>query len=341
MESSQNSADPTIGPHYKAHYDFQFLSAGFQLGLFEALEKEPGITREDLSVRLGLAVQPCRILLLGCTAMGVVRKEGEGYYNTPYLPPLSALPDQESAAYLHRIYRAVDWFCESLKENSNVGLKNEIPGTAPTLYGRLAENPELEAAFHVLMSSISHLVAEEIAAEIDLSGYRRLLDVGGGAAMNAANLARTWPDLEVTIGDLPSITSLANDKIAELGLTDRVRAVGLDAFHDDFPVGHDAVLFAHFLEIWSPDRIRALLAKASGALHPGGAVFVVTPYQDDRGTGPERSAYLSAYFHTVASGEGMVYTPMEYEEWFSEAGIDPVKRVMLGPDTVVICGRKR
>ncbi|WP_432146312.1 methyltransferase [Streptomyces sp. bgisy084] len=341
MENSSKPDDATIGPHLKAHYDFQFLSAALQFGLFDVLEKNPGTTREELAVHLGLAPQPTRILLLGCTAMGVLRKEGDGYYNTPYIQPLSALPDQPTATYLHRLYRAADWFCESLKENSNVGLQREIPGTAPTLYGRLAENPELESPFQTMMGAVSHLVGEEIAGEIDLSDYRYLLDVGGGAAMNAVHLARTWPDLEITIGDLPSVAPMANDKVAELGLGDRVRAVGLDAFHDDFPGGHDAVLFAHFLEIWSADRVRALLAKASRALPSGGGVFVVTPYQSDDETGPARSAYLSAYFQTVASGEGMVYTPQEYEQWFSEAGIDPVKRALVGPDTVVLCGRKR
>ncbi|MFB6441245.1 methyltransferase [Streptomyces sp. NPDC056411] len=345
MEETRKPDEVALRPYYKAHYHFQFLSAAFRFGLFDILEKDPGLTLTDIATRLGLEQQPARILLLGCTATGLVRKEGDGYHNTELTQPLGARPDQVPATFIpwetHGIYRAVSWLYESLKENDNIGLQREIPGTAPTLYGRLAENPELEGVFHTMMSAVSRLVAEDVAAEVDMSEYRHLLDVGGGAAMNAVHLARFWTDLEITIGDLPSIAPLANEKIAELGLADRVRAVGLDAFHDEFPVGHDAVLFAHFLEIWSSERVRGLLTKASRALPSGGGVFVVTPYQNDDETGPERSAYLSAYFHTVASGEGMVYTPKEYEQWFDEAGIDPVKRVLLGPDTVVICGRKR
>ncbi|MFF8791069.1 methyltransferase [Streptomyces sp. NPDC015125] len=341
MGNSNHLDDATIGPHYKAHYQFQYLTAAFQFGLFDILEKTPGITLEELSVRIGLARRPTRILLLGCTTMGLVWKEGDGYHNAPYIQPVGDLSDQPSATYLHCIYRAAGWFCESLKEDTNVGLQREIPGTAPTLYGRLAEHPELESTFHTMMGAASHPVPEGIAAKVDLSEYKYLLDIGGGAALNAVHLARSWPGLEITIGDLSSVAPRANEKIAELGLADRVRAVRLDAFHDEFPIGHDSVLFAHFLEIWSADRIRGLLTKASHALPSGGGVFVMTHYQDDDETGPERAAYLSAYVHTVASGEGMVYTAKEYEQWFSEAGIDPVKRVMFGPDTVVICGRKR
>ncbi|MBI0385547.1 methyltransferase, partial [Streptomyces albiflaviniger] len=45
-------------------------------------------------------------------------------------------------------------------------------------------------------------------------------------------------------------------------------------------------------------------------------------------------------FHTIAPGEGMVYTGAEYEEWFRAVGIEPAGRVPLGADTVVITGRK-
>ncbi|WP_244453239.1 hypothetical protein [Streptomyces malaysiensis] len=44
--------------------------------------------------------------------------------------PASNIPWEQ-----HGIYRAMAWFCESLKEDTNIGLRREIPGTAPTLYG--------------------------------------------------------------------------------------------------------------------------------------------------------------------------------------------------------------
>ncbi|MFB7506371.1 methyltransferase, partial [Streptomyces broussonetiae] len=315
-----------------------------ELGIFALLGRSPGLTAQEIAQHTGLNHQPTRILLLGCTATGLLRKEGDGYHNTPLSEPLSGAPDQAPASYLpwerQGIYRAIGWFGEALKQDTNVGLLREMPGTAPTLYGRLAENPDLEDLFHTMMSSVSTLVAGDITQKLDLSAYRSLLDVGGGAAINATNLAGRWPDLSVTIGDLPSVAESARKKVAETGLESRVHTVELDAFQDEFPAGHDAVLFAHFLEIWSADRVRALLAKAARALPTGGGVFVVTPFQNDEETGPLRAAYLSAYFHTIASGEGMVYTCSEYEGWFREVGLEPTDRLMLGPDTVVVCGRK-
>ncbi|MEV7420745.1 methyltransferase [Streptomyces sp. NPDC089919] len=345
MTQTEIPIEVQLRPLYKAHYRFQILSAAFQLGLFTLLDQEPGIGMKDIALRLGLKEQPTRILLLGCTTLGLLHKDGAGYRNTELTKPLSANFDESPASFLpweqQGIYRAMGWFYEALKEDTNVGLHREIQGTAPTLYGRLAENPELESTFHTMMGAVSRLAGEELAQKLDLSGYTHLLDVGGGTAVNASTLAARWPELRITIGDLPSVSAAATEKIAELGLAERVSAVSLDAFEEEFPTGCDAVLFAHFLEIWSADRIRALLAKAARALEPGGGIFVVTPYQNDEETGPERSAYLSAYFHTIASGEGMVYTGREYEEWFTEAGFEPAGRVLLGADTVVICGVRK
>jgi SAM-dependent methyltransferase len=328
------------------HYRFQYLSAAFQLGLFALLDREPGLTRADIAERLKIENQPTRILLLGCTSASLLYKDGNRYYNTPVSQPLTGELDDVPAALIpwqHVIYQPMAWFYESLKENTNVGLQRAIPGESPTLYGRLALDPKLEATFHNMMGAVSRLVAGDLVQQLDLSKYTHLLDVGGGTAVNATYLARRWPNLRITIVDLPTIAETANTKIASLGLDGRVRAVGLDAFNDEFPKGCDAVLFGHFLEIWSIERNKALVAKAARAVEPGAAIFVVTPHTDDDETGPDLAAALSAYFLTLASGEGMVYTCAEYEEWFSEAGFEPTGRQFVGGlvGDVVISGIKR
>ncbi|WP_433733319.1 methyltransferase [Nocardia sp. CA-129566] len=344
MDLSEQPVEVQLEILLENHYRFQFLVTACQVGLFAALEKEPGLPVRDVAARVGLQEQPTRILMLGCTAIGLLRKDGESYFNTPLTKAVSGNFDGTPAAFItrenRRIYRALMWFPEAVKENTNVGLQREVEGASPTLYGRITENSELEAEFHAQMSFTSFLVRDEIRQKIDLSEHKHLLDVGGGTAVNAENLASRWPDLRITIADLPSVAATANERIQKLGLADRIQAVGIDALNDEFPTGCDALLFAHFLEIWSPDHIRTLLSKAFRALPQGGEIFVITPYQNDDETGPVRAAYLSAYFLAFASGEGMVYTGKEYETWLAEAGFEPTERVPLGADTILIRARK-
>jgi ubiquinone/menaquinone biosynthesis C-methylase UbiE len=329
---------------YHGHYRFQCLNAAFQLGLFRVLRDTPGSTRAEIARRLGIHEQPARVLLLGCCVYGLTAKNGDRYYNTALSEPLSVTADRIPGAFVpfeHQInYRAMSWFYESLKENTNIGLR-ELPGAAPTLYGRLAENG-LETTFHNMMGSLSSLIAIELRRNLDLSRYTHLLDVGGGTAVNATALAQRWPHLKITIVDLPTVAETAREKIAEQGLADRIRAVGIDAFNEELPAGCDCVIFAHFLEMWSPERIRGILAKAARAVPSGSGVFIVSAAQNDDETGPESAAWLSAYFLTVASGEGMVYTPAEHEQWLAESGFTPGRRIYLDRvgDVVVSGARK-
>jgi ubiquinone/menaquinone biosynthesis C-methylase UbiE len=330
---------------YHEHYRFQCLNAAFQLGLFRMLHDAPGSTRTEIAHQLGIHEQPARVLLLGCCACGLVAKEGDGYYNTALSTPLAITTDRVPGAFVpfenQITYRAMSWFYESLKANTNIGLQRELAGAAPTLYGRLAENG-LESTFHNMMGSLSSLIAVELRRNLDLSRYTHLLDVGGGTAVNATALARRWPHLKITIVDLPTVASTARENIAAQGLDDRVRAVGIDAFNEEFPAGCDCVIFAHFLEMWSPERIRGILAKAARAVPSGSGVFIVSAVQNDDETGPESAAWLSAYFLTVASGEGMVYTAAEHEQWLSESGFTPGRRIYLDrTGDVVVSGTRK
>jgi ubiquinone/menaquinone biosynthesis C-methylase UbiE len=332
---SQDNPMEALRALFYGHYRFQYLSAAVELGLFTTLSREPGLSRTQLAQRLDLAEQPARILLLGCASVGLVRKDGDRYFLTPVSEPLTKNLDEVPAVavpWQQQVnYRPMAWFFEALKENTNVGLQRELPGDSPDLYGRLALDPKLETIFHNMMGSVSRLVSAELVDKLDLSPYHHILDIGGGTAINATNFARRWPHLRITIADLPTVVDKASARIAELGLADRVRAVGLNAFDDEFPKGADCVFFGHFLEIWSAEQIKALLVKASRAVEPGAGLIVTALVQNDEETGPEAAASLSAYILTIASGTGMIRTPAEYEAWFTEAGFQPTERIAVGP----------
>jgi ubiquinone/menaquinone biosynthesis C-methylase UbiE len=311
-------------------YFFQFLAAAVELDLFTLLSASPGLTREELADRMKIENQPARILLLGCGAVGLLRKEGDQYFNTSGAErffskanPANMVPAVRMANHIQ--YRPMARFTEALKTNTNVGLQ-EIPGSAPNLYMRLAENPQLEKIFHEMMSLVSLGTAAFLAGAVDLSRHRKLLDVGGGEAMNAIALAGRWPELHVTVLDLPTVAETTRARLTEQGMGERVTAVGGDCFTEELPGEFDAVLFSRFLGIWSEEKIRGLLAKAARALRPGASLYVVDALQDDDEMGPAFVAHLSAYFLTLASGEGMIRTWAEWMSWLEEAGFESFSR---------------
>jgi SAM-dependent methyltransferase len=325
------------------HIFFQTLSAAVELGLFSLLKKHGPLERAEIAHRLNIEQKPARILLLGCTALGLVQKNGLTYSNSgisdSYLVSDSPHSLVSIVRWQHHInYRPMYRFCDALRANRNVGL-DELPGDGDTLYARLAHNPNLEKVFHDAMRSWCVQTSAELVECVDLSRVRHIVDVGGGDGTNVIAFAKRYPHLRGTVFDSAAIVEIARKEIASAGLGKRLHAVSGDCFKDDFPDDIDCILFAHFLPIWSEDENRKLLRKAFEALPAGGLVIVQDMLQFDDETGPLTAALGSPYFLTLASGRGMKYTWRECESWMVGAGLH-VKKHELPRDHGVFIGTK-
>ncbi|MEV6046141.1 methyltransferase [Streptomyces xanthochromogenes] len=313
---------------------FQMLNAGRNLGLFALLSRQPGLTAQEIGRELGLAERPVQILLLGTTALGLTVRQEEGYLNAAVLNNTFEEGTweiiEDLIEYEERIVRPAEVdFTESLRENTNVGLRR-IDGTGTDLYHRLSANPELEQLFYRCMRSWSRLSNPVLIEQADLTGVRRVLDVGGGDGVNAIALAQANPGVEFTVLDLPGTVEIARGKIAEHGLAERISVRAADIFADEYPAGHDCALFANQLVIWSPEENVRLLRKAHAALPDGGRVLVFNAMSDDSGDGPLYAALDNVYFATLPAASSTIYRWGQYEEWFAAAGFVKPERLPGG-----------
>jgi L-tyrosine C(3)-methyltransferase len=326
------------------HIFFQTLSAAVELDLFSLLDKHKQMTREEIATSLNCAQQPIRILLLGCTALGLLRKRGAFYSNALLSRSLFVRNAPRNVLdvvrWQHHInYRAMSHFADAIRANANVGLQ-EFPGTESTLYERLAHDERLERIFQDAMKSISVQANAMLVRSLDFRDAKYLVDVGGGNGTNIVAFARRFPHLRAAVFDSASVCELARSNIANEGLSDRLAVWPGDCFVDPFPREADAILFAHFFTIWSEERNRQLLRKCFDSLPPGGAVIIFNMMQRDTENGPLSAAMGSPYFLTLATGEGMLYTWREYSQWMRDAGFRSIERRALPRSHGLIIGRK-
>ncbi|NMN96160.1 methyltransferase [Antrihabitans stalactiti] len=309
---------------------FQMLNAGCELGLFRLLRDRPGATAPQIMTGLGLQARPVQILLLGTTALGLTIREGDRYDNSDLVESLFQTGSWDIIDDLVEFQQKITGpasldFVPSLRSNTNVGLRT-VPGDEADLYRRIAGNPEMEKLFFRCMKSWSSLSNPILVANAQLTRVRRVLDVGGGDAVNSIALAEANIGVQFTVLDLPGAVSIARDTIAERGLGDRIDVVEGDMFAEPFPSGHDCVLFANQLVIWSPDQNRELLRKAHAALPDGGQVLIFNAMSDDSGDGPLYAALDNVYFATLPNSHSMIYHWAQYEEWLVDAGFRDVFR---------------
>jgi len=313
------------------HTAFSLLWTGVELGLYSLLSNEPGLTLPAVAERLNLEHQPTRILLTGLTALRILRKEDDRYFNAKLTDQLLVPERPGSAAPIlgwqaHIVYPGLMDFAQSLKENRNAGLQH-FPGPGNTLYERLTAHPHLEKIFQDAMSALSAQANAYLLEGVDFSRLNHALDVGGGDASNALALARKFPELRVTVFDSPSVCEIARQNISAAGLQDRVSTCAGDMFSDPYPEGVDAILFSHIFTIWSLDKDLALLKKSYDTLPDGGSVLIFGMMGADDDTGPLSTALGSPYFLAIATGEGMLYSWADYEEKMHQAGFASVARV--------------
>ncbi|MEU1596274.1 methyltransferase [Streptomyces sp. NPDC005708] len=315
------------------HAAFQYLNAACELGLIELLLAQGPLTEAEIRDRLELKERAGAILLLGCTSLGLTVKEGSRYRAADLIVALEkdgTWPKIKDTVGFeqHIVYEGQADFVDSLRQNTNVGLRR-IPGDDPDLYHRFAGHPRLEDVFYRYMRSWSELANEHLVRKLDLTGARRLLDCGGGDAVNAIALARHNPGLDVTVLEIPASAKVTEARIAEAGLASRVSVHPCDMFADPFPADMDCVLFAHQLVIWTPEENTALLRKAHDALRPGGRAVVFNSMSHDEGDGPLIAALDSVYFASLPAEGGMIYPWRVHEQCLREAGFGAVERMTV------------
>ncbi|MCA9138005.1 MAG: hypothetical protein KDB00_14635 [Planctomycetales bacterium] len=321
---------------FGGHIFFQTLDAASRFDLFTLLKNHNGMTRQQICEELGIEEQPARIMLLGLVSSGMIKKRGEVYKNTRMANEVLCSDSQTNllpyiALQRHVMYKGMPKFYESIKEFRNCGLE-EFSGDEPTLYQRLAHDPEVEEVFHDSMSALSVQTNKILADYVDLSGVKSLVDIGGGDGTNIITLTAKYPKLQGRVFDLPTVADLARAQLAAHPNAARLGAVNGNCFEDDLPTDADCFLLAHFCTIWSPERNKQLLKKCFDALPSGGRVVIFNMMQHNDETGPLSAAVGSPYFLTIATGEGMLYTWNEYEQWARESGFADVKQVKLPRD---------
>lgn len=330
---------------FGGHILFQTLHAAVEFDLFTKLSTHKRLALTQITELLNIKRQPARIMLLGLVSSGILKKNPDNTYsNTPTAEiALSKHSPINVISYVklqhHVMYKGMFHLYESIKEYKNVGLQ-EFEGNEPTLYQRLSHTPEIKQIFQDAMHELSVHANKELANHIDLSDSKFLIDVGGGDGTNIIELASKFENLRAAVFDLPSVCPITQNKINQSNLSDRLSAIPGNCFEDAFPSNADSFLFSHFCTIWSEQKNKALFQKAFDALPKNGKIIIFNMMQENDETGPLSTALGSPYFLAIATGEGMLYTWREYEEWLKAAGFVQIKSARLPQDHGVIIGIK-
>jgi hypothetical protein len=320
-------------------WTFKTLAVAEEVELFGLVARGHGMTSATLATALGIDERPAEMLLTACAALGLLRKQGGRYRNTPladaylvrgkpyYFGGLVAMLDR-------RLYPAWGRLGEAIRRNRPTSWD---PDTQRSLFD--GQDPLMLANFWEAMHSISSNTGAALARAVRFKPFRRVLDVGGGSAAIDIELCKRHRHLRATVYDLPHVVEIAAGKIAVARLSGRIETAGGDFFHDaTYPAGHDAIVLSLIMHDWSEADDGRILQKCFDALPSGGAVLICELLVNDQKSGPVPAALMSLNMLVETTG-GRNYTAAEYTGWLKDIGFRKIRTIRFaapGADGVVM-----
>lgn len=307
-----------------AYWQSMALLSLNQLDVFTHLA-EARCTAEELSSRCGADPRSLAMLLNAGVAYGLLAKADGVYRNTDAAESFLARGRPaylgDALRFMLDLYPLWGGLTEAVRSGAS-------PGAHQTILG---EDPDKTRTFVLGMHNRALGVARSLATSLDLSGRRRLLDVGGGPGTYSVLLAEKTPGLEATVLDLPAVVEIGRELIAASPCRDRVETREGDYNEAAFEPGYDVVLMSGMVHRETAESCRKLFAKAFGCLEPGGLVVVADIFFDDEEKSSPPFATLFALNMMLLSDHGSAFAKTEIAAWLDEAGFSEVEVRPLPP----------
>ncbi len=300
----------------------RILLSAAELKLFDILAESP-LNLGSMCEKTGLKPRGLRILLDALAANELISKDQEGRYGISHEQARLLTTSGEDSVLPMVLHGVALW--KSWSNLTEIVRRGENCFRIPI---KERSDEELQS-FIGAMDVVGRKMAQRVAEAIDLSRFRRLLDVGGASGTYVMAFLRQSPNLKATILDLPAVADIARKRISKEGFSQRVKVVSGDYTVDELPSGHDLVLLSAVIHSNSREVNANLYKKVFRALDPGGSILVRDYLMDSTRTEPPNGAVFAVNM-LVATIAGDTYTLDEVTEDLKSAGFVNIKLVLDG-----------
>jgi hypothetical protein len=289
-----------------------------QLGVADLLAPGPR-SIADLSAASGADAQSLYRVLRALASRGLFREDDDQRFSlTPLAEPLG-----RDAA--HSIRPQALWSGSEAYRRTWGDIAYSVQTGEPAfdhVYGKpffdyLAEDRAFAKIFNDVMTSASSDEGASIAAAHDFSGYRRIVDVGGGHGAPLTAVLDRYPGPSGVLFDLPDVVETAGGAINRHIAAGRVEKVPGD-FSEAVPPGGDAYLLKWIVHDWDDEAAIRILTNCRTAMASAGKVLLVEVVIPQGTAGSDATRLDTTMLVFTGSRER---TEREYRELLHRAGL--------------------
>ena len=267
------------------------LESALELGVVDWLLAHPGSTLDELATRTRMDGRGLRMLVDLLAAGDIVdADEGGLRLADPFLRALAYRDLMEAKLAFARLAAAdyLERFTELLAEPERFFAESGLFElfSYDRCFVSTAENRAATARWVRITTSLTRYESAACLDAFDMSGFQRLLDVGGNSGEFALNACRRHPGLRATVCDLPVVCELGAEHVRSHAEASRIGFHASSGVGAAMPQGHDIVSFKSMLHDWPDDAMAKFLAQAHRSLTEGGTMLLFERQRPRYGAAP-------------------------------------------------------
>ncbi|XP_067997466.1 probable bifunctional dTTP/UTP pyrophosphatase/methyltransferase protein isoform X2 [Melanerpes formicivorus] len=302
------------------------LFVASKLKIFDHLKDKGPLNAADIANEVEASVCGTERLLDACAALGLLEKTPQGYSNTDSANTFLTSDGEYSVHgyiihsndHLWPLFTNLE---SAVKEGSRQSHR-AFGKKEDDLFKDYYHSQEVKQRFMAAMHSIAHLTARDVATAFDLSQFKSACDLGGCTGALANELIQIYPNLKVTVFDLPEvITNISNFQPSRQH-TASVTYVSGDFFKDNIPEA-DLYILSCILHDWPDKKIHVLLSKISAVCKPGSGILLSEMVRGDEKK--NRSTALLQSLNMLLQTKGKERTGSEYQSLLEQDGFTNIK----------------
>ncbi len=313
-----------------AHRKSNILFSAFETGILEYLAEHKS-TLIDISKKLNLSKKGVEKLLAVLLAFGIARKQKEFFTLSTAYKPLFTLNSNDNISGLmkHEIHLQKRW----------LRLSESIRSGKPIKKTEKLRKPEDTKRFIAAMSNIGRQSAPIVLEKIKFRGDENILDLAGGPGQYMRAFCEHYPNMKMTLMDLPDTIKFAKRNLAGHKAFERMSFINGDMFETDYGGQYDVIFISNVIHIFDESDLMIIFKKCYNSLNRGGRLLIKDFFLNENGTGPEFSTIFSLHMLLSTEGGGC-YKTKEINMLFQQVGFKFGKKSEITENSWILEGIK-
>jgi O-methyltransferase domain/Dimerisation domain len=260
----------------------QTIYVAVKLGIPDELADGP-LHGNEVARRVGADPDAVYRLMRALAAKGVLRHRRDGKFKLTSTGTALRTGTHGSvrdmALFIGHPLRWEDW--GNLLHSVKTGEPAVVKLRGKPFFEYLDSNPELAESFNNAMTAGSEFAIYAVLASYDFSGYRKIVDVGGGHGRLLSMVLAKAPSARGVLFDLPTVVDGAGPEMKKADVTERCTVAG-GSFFESVPEGGDAYLMKAIIHDWKDDDALRILGNIRNAIATDGKLLLLESVLPER-----------------------------------------------------------